>query len=132
MDKSTNAADTWFIVSTAHGKYIGSTPVAISTIIQTQLDGAAIECRELLELITPVSQVPSEDPNKIGVAKEALATPLDVNSASAFSFLSLAGSRVTFFQHLSESDQQFYGRLILLARSMGSSWAANRSPIIRP
>jgi hypothetical protein len=129
MDKPTEATYTWLILNTAHGKYICGTKHTVSHLLQLQIDGAAMECEMAYELITPVNQVPSADQTKFGIAKEAVATPLDVNSEACNTFFSLVGTRMTFFEHMSKSDRTVYEQLINMANSLGTGWRAHRAGI---
>jgi len=132
MDKSTDATDTWFILSTAHGKYICSSTWTSSGIRQNLATGLAVECREVIELLTPLNQVPGKDPTQIGIAKEAFATPLDVNSTVTQTSFSLVGARITFFTDMHEADREVYRKLITMGRTMADNWRAQRSKIVVP
>jgi hypothetical protein len=132
MDKSTNATDTWFILSAAHGKYICSSTWPAVNIRQSLSSCLAVDCREVIELITPLNQVPGTDPTQVGIAKDAFATPLDVNSVAAHTSFSLSGARITFFTDMSDVDQEMYKKLITMGRAMADSWRTRRSKIVVP
>lgn len=132
MDKPTDTEGTWLIISASHGKYICRTKLSISMVLQIQQDAGALECLEAFEFVTPIQQVPSEDPTKMGIAKEAIATPIDANSGAAATFFSLAGTRINFLDHLGSTDRSVYEQLVGLARSMADSWRAQRSKIVVP
>jgi hypothetical protein len=129
MDKPTNTADTWLILSTAHGKYICSTKLSESGVMQVLLDARSLECTAAYELLTPVNQVPSKDAGQFGIAKEAVATPIDVNSETALTFFNLAGARVNFFEHLFQADRVIYEKLIKMANELATAWRAHRMGI---
>lgn len=129
MDKPTDATHTWLILSTAHGKYICSTKLSISHVLQIQVDGAAMECEAAYELLTPVNEVPSKEQSQLGIAKNAIATPLDVNSKTCATFFSLVGTRISFFEHMLEADRVIYEKLINMARSLATAWSAHRAGI---
>ncbi len=132
MDKPTDTEGTWLVLSTSHGKYICRTKLSISMVLQIQQDSGALECLEAFEFITPVQQVPSEDPSEMGIAKEAIATPIDTNTGAAVAFISLAGTRISFLDHLGSIDRNVYEQLVALARSMADGWRAQRSKVVVP
>lgn len=132
MDKPTEATYTWLILNTQHGKYICSTKLSISSVIQAQIEGAAVECQRVYELYTPLQQVPSKDPTKLAVAKDGLATPLDINAESTTTFFSLHGTRVNFFEHMAKVDREMYERLVAGAREMAAGWRTQRTGIVVP
>jgi len=132
MDKPTEVTSTWFILNTAHGKYICCAEVTASKVLQGQSDEATIECKEAYELFTPLQQVPSQEEGKIGIAKEAIATPLDTNASPTSTFFCLSNSRITLFSNMSEGDQDTYKRLVEMARGMGEAWRVQRSGIVVP
>ena len=89
-----------------------------------------MECMNAYELITPVSQVPGSDATQVGIAKDAVATPIDVNASATPVFFSLVGARVSFFDHMVSSDRDVYERLKRMAHALSNIWSTQRASVI--
>lgn len=132
MDDKTATEGTWFILGTAHGKYICWTEAQQARVLSAHATRETLLCAEVHDLVTEASLI--QDPNHptlVTLRKDAVATPLDVSVGTA-STIDLAGTRLTMFSDLMANDRVFYQELVTRSRGLAVAWAKARSPISRP
>lgn len=132
MDESSAATNTWFTLNTAHGKYICRAAKTKGDVRATLISGGTLDVAEAFELFTPLQSVPGNTPGKMGIAKDAFVTPLDVNAAPAVTSFNLTGARVTFFHDMEDTDKDVYTKLVAMGSEMANAWRTARTGIVTP
>lgn len=132
MDNTTTAEGTWFILGTAHGKYVCFAEVQANRVRDAHSGRELLKCAEVHELATQAGMFTDpKEPTKVTMRKDMVITPLDVSSRTAAVF-DMAGARLTLFEELSENDREFYNTSLKRSRELAAAWDKARSPISLP